>query len=242
MKINLDHPFVSVCMPCFNDAIYLAESIESILSQSFDNYELLIIDDGSDDESIRVIESFQDCRIRLIKNEHDFIGSLNLLLQEAKGKYIARMDSDDIMFHDRLLIQFNYMEENPDLDILGGGMEFFGNRKGVFLPMVRERRLQLKDFKDENILAHPTVMCRRVSLQRYSLTYRKEYIYAEDYKLWIEALQNGLIIDNLQTVFIKYRVSPKQNSSKFYIQQKAIVNKLKQEIATLIDSSENTVS
>lgn len=243
MVMNLSvNPLVSVCMPCYNDACYLAESINSILSQSFDDFELLIVDDGSEDESIQVIESYHDHRIRLIRNEHDFIGSLNLLLQEAKGKYIARMDSDDIMFPDRLLIQFNYMEENPDLDILGGGMEFFGGRRGMFLPMVRERRLELKDFIDGNILAHPTVMCRCKSLQQYSLAYRKEYIYAEDYKLWIEALNNGLSVDNLQTVFIKYRVSPKQNSSKYYTQQKAIVSKLKQEIATLIESSENIIS
>lgn len=222
---------ISVCIPCYNAAIHIKDCIDSILSQSMQDFELLIVDDGSTDDSIQIIESYNDSRIRLIKKAHDFIESLNLLLHEARGKYFARMDCDDLMLPGRLLTQFNYLEENPDVDILGGGMEFFGIQQGIYLPSVYGRRLRLEDFKDRNILAHPTVMCRLKSLRENILHYRKEYIYAEDYKLWIEALNKGLIIDNLQTVFIKYRVSPQQNSNQFHIQQKAVTEQIKQEIA-----------
>lgn len=233
-------PSVSVCMPCYNDALYLNESVDSILAQSLRDFELLIVDDGSTDDCVRIIQSYKDPRIRLLRNNHDFIGSLNLLLEEARGKYIARMDADDMMLPDRLLIQFNYLETHPDLDILGGGMEYFGSQEGVFLPLVRERRLRLEDFREMNMVAHPTVMIRRDALTRCPLKYEQEYMYAEDYKLWITALQGGLSVDNLRTILLRYRISPKQNSSRFHIRQKAVVKQLQEEIAALTAQSQNT--
>ncbi len=88
---------ISVCMPVYNASRYLRDCIDSILSQSFTDFELLIVDDGSTDDSVEIIRSYSDSRIRLIENKHDYIGSLNLLLQEARGKYIARMDADDVI-------------------------------------------------------------------------------------------------------------------------------------------------
>ena len=89
-------------MPVYNASRYLRDCIDSILSQSFTDFELLIVDDGSTDDSVEIIRSYSDSRIRLIENKHDYIGSLNLLLQEARGKYIARMDADDVMLPNRL--------------------------------------------------------------------------------------------------------------------------------------------
>lgn len=88
---------ISICMPVYNASRYLRDCIDSILSQSFTDFELLIVDDGSTDDSVEIIRSYSDSRIRLIENKHDYIGSLNLLLQEARGKYIARMDADDVI-------------------------------------------------------------------------------------------------------------------------------------------------
>lgn len=84
-------------MPVYNASRYLRDCIDSILSQSFTDFELLIVDDGSTDDSVEIIRSYSDSRIRLIENKHDYIGSINLLLQEARGKYIARMDADDVI-------------------------------------------------------------------------------------------------------------------------------------------------
>lgn len=116
---------ISVCLPVYNRAKYIGECIESILQQTFTDFELLIVDDGSTDETCDVILSYNDPRIRLILGEHDYIGSCNRLYDEAKGKYIARMDSDDLMLPNRLRIQYEYMESHPEVDILGGGAIFF---------------------------------------------------------------------------------------------------------------------
>ena len=101
-------PPVSVCMSMYNASKYLRECINSVLAQTFKDFEFLIVDDGSTDDSAEIVQSYHDSRRRLIKNKHDYIGSLNILLDEARGKYIARMDADDVMMPMRLKIQFEY--------------------------------------------------------------------------------------------------------------------------------------
>ena len=113
----MNNPAISIVMPMYNSANYIQNSIQSILSQTFRDFELLIIDDGSVDNSIELVCKISDSRIKLHQNKHDFIGSLNLGLNLSGGKYIARMDSDDIMHPDRLKIQYAFMEENPEIDI-----------------------------------------------------------------------------------------------------------------------------
>lgn len=117
--MNCNMKAISIVMPTYNASKYVAEAIDSVLQQSFEDWELLIIDDGSTDNTVDIIHSYTDSRIRLICNEHDFIGSLKLGLQEASGKYIARMDADDIMHPDRLNIQYNIMEEEPEITVCG---------------------------------------------------------------------------------------------------------------------------
>lgn len=109
---------VSVCMPMYNASKYLRECIDSVLAQTFKDFEFLIVDDGSDDDSVEIVKSYHDDRIRLIENTHDYIGSLNMLLDEARGKYIARMDADDVMMPERLQVQLEYMESHENIDIL----------------------------------------------------------------------------------------------------------------------------
>ena len=109
----------------YNASLYIKNCIDSILAQSFQDFELLIVDDGSTDNSCEIVNSVRDNRIRLIRNQHDYVGSLNMLLDEAKGKYIARMDADDVMYPNRLSIQYEYMENHPDVDFIGGRMAVF---------------------------------------------------------------------------------------------------------------------
>lgn len=97
-----DAPTVSVCVPVYNASAHLGECIDSILAQTYTDFELLIVDDGSTDSSRDVVRAYTDPRIRLLENAHDYIGSLNLLLREARGRYVARMDADDLMLPDRL--------------------------------------------------------------------------------------------------------------------------------------------
>lgn len=118
-------PNISICIPMYNAARFIKDCIDSVLSQSFQDFELLIVDDGSTDNSCAIVNSVRDNRIRLIRNQHDYVGSLNMLLDEAKGKYIARMDADDVMYPNRLSIQYEYMENHPDIDVIGGRMAVF---------------------------------------------------------------------------------------------------------------------
>lgn len=226
-------PILSVCIPNYNAGKYLRECIDSILSQSFTNFELLIVDDGSTDESVSIIQSYADSRIRLLKNNHNYIASLNLLLHQAKGKYIVRMDADDKMLPDRLLIQYNYMEYHPDIDVLGGGMEFFGDREGLYIPEANNQPITMEEMLEVNMLAHPTVMIRKSSLAKIPVYYEDDYIYAEDYKFWITMLQHGLRLDNIPTLLLQYRVSAGQNSNKYRLQQQQTVQKIKEEYATV---------
>ena len=115
--MNKHVPSISVCMVTYNASPFLRDCLDSILSQTFTDYELLIVDDGSTDDTVDIIRSYPDGRIRLIRHLHDYIASLNLLYNNAIGKYIARMDADDVMVADRMQAKYEYMEAPPEIDI-----------------------------------------------------------------------------------------------------------------------------
>ena len=118
---------LSICIPAYNSASTIKECVQSILSQSFSHFELIIVDDGSTDDTDALVRAFNDLRIQLVSNDHDYIGSLNLSLSLAEGKYIVRMmDADDLMLPHRLAFQYEYMESHPDVDILGACATTFG--------------------------------------------------------------------------------------------------------------------
>lgn len=192
------------------------------MNQSFSCFELLIVDDGSTDGSRGIIKSYQDTRIRLIANEHDFISSLNLLLEHARGKYIARMDADDRMMQDRLLWQYEYMEAHPEVDVLGGGMRLFGTSVGNSIPSKTNEPLNFLDMLNGNQLANPTTMLRRSTLEKHHLRYEKdESVYSQDYRLWMRMLQLNLHLENLPDILVEYRVSDTQVGNAHREEQQA---------------------
>lgn len=228
-------PAITVCMPVYNAARYLRECIDSILAQTFTDFDLLIVDDGSTDNSRDIVRSYRDKRIRLMENRHDYIGSLNKLLDEARGKYIARMDADDVMMPDRLAVQFEYMEEHPHIDILGGGMEYVGNESEKFIPY-HNGIMSVSLFMNGCPLAHPTIMMRRLSIS--SLRYNKDYIYAEDYHLWVQAIKAGLNITNIKNIVIKYRISENQVSNRHHKEQKRASQLIQDDLADWVTKDE----
>ncbi len=159
----------------YNAEAFVKECIDSILSQTFKDFEILIVDDGSTDKSLRIIESHKDARIRIIKNKHDYISSLNILLSEAKGKYIARMDADDIMLPERLSVQFKCMEENPNIDILAALIADYtlGDTSSEHTSRTILRRFEFSDFTCSNPIAHSTTFIRKSSLKDKGLQYSK---------------------------------------------------------------------
>lgn len=119
-------PLVSIVLPMYNAEKFVGECIQSILSQTYTNFELLILDDGSTDDSIKVVENFSDSRIRLIRREHDYIATLNCGLSESQGKYIARIDADDIMFPLRIEKQVDIMEYDENITICSSYTQVLG--------------------------------------------------------------------------------------------------------------------
>jgi glycosyltransferase involved in cell wall biosynthesis len=130
-------PRVSVVMPTYNDALYLRDAIDSILNQTFTDFEFIIVNDGSADDTERIILSYEDKRIRYLKNEVNAGNTVarNKGMEAARGRYIAIMDSDDVSVPDRLETQYKYMERHPGIGILGGAKIFFDERVFFSLKM-----------------------------------------------------------------------------------------------------------
>lgn len=177
---------VSVLMPVYNAAPYLREAIDSILSQTFADFEFLIINDGSTDTSEGIIKSYQDSRIRYLKNAQNLglVNTLNLGLEAAQGEYIARMDADDISLPTRFARQVAYMDQHPQVGACGTAYRYFGEVNEIkWLPSDHREAFTL--LSSTSCLGHPTSLIRRSILHRYQIRYEKEYEYAEDYALWV---------------------------------------------------------
>ena len=172
---------VSVVMPVYNGALYLREAIDSILSQTHSNLELIIINDGSTDDSERIIQSYTDERIVYLKNEVNsrICVTLNRGLDIAKGKYIARMDCDDISVLNRLEVQVEFMESHPEIGICGSNVIVFGRDFQREADMVQDSDLCTAGLIFNPCFAHPTVMWIKTIMEKYALRYDEYYCGCE---------------------------------------------------------------
>lgn len=222
---------VSIVMPLYNASATISSAIKSILAQRFVNWELLALDDGSTDNSTVIISSFNDPRIRLIMCEHNFIATLNRGFAEATGKYIARMDADDLMVPERLMIQVAIMEKRKDIDVCSSWMEAFGEdiSNKVIGHLYGEIDEPIFKLLEENYIFHPTVVIRRSFWERHKLQYRN-YALAEDYKLWFEmAKLNARFYIEAQPL-LYYRISKEQVSKSHHLEQKKTSEEIRWEI------------
>ena len=208
-------PKVSVIMPVFNGDQYLSESINSILEQSLEDLEFIIINDGSTDNTSRILRSFKDKRIRLVERKHQGISpSLNEAIHLSKSKYIARMDADDIAMKDRLQLQYDFIESHSDVDILGGQAEVIDGTGKTICKTKNPLSWQniSKHIKYASPLGHPTYFVRN---EVYDLTkgYRVLLPRVQDYDFLLRAFEMGCVMRNLPDIVIKYRQSPGGMSS-----------------------------
>ena len=215
IRSSRDNLPISVVMPVYNCEKYIAYSIESILSQSFKAFELIIVDDGSSDNSMSIIQSYKDKRIRIITNPNN-IGltkSLNKAINCSKGEYIARMDADDISLVDRLEKQSDFMEDNPKVAVLGGGYQEIDSDgrliNYVFKPPVDKETIEhqllfKKPFA--NPIVHSTAIIRRTALEDVG-RYRVPFQAAQDYDLWLR-ISEKFEIQNMDEILIYYRYHP----------------------------------
>ena len=186
-------------MSVYNGEKFLRQSIESILKQSYIDFELIIIDDCSTDGSCSIIESYKDKRIRFIKNKKNMRlpASLNKGIRLAKGKYIARMDADDISMPERFAKQVAYLDAHNDIVVVGGGFQAIdeeGNELYKYHPLKGEKLT--KYCLMPSPLVHPSVMMRRDVIVDNNLFYDEQYSSAQDYDLW-QRVSKKFRIDNL---------------------------------------------
>ncbi len=214
MDKNINIPAISVLMPVYNAEKYLNDAINSILSQSFTDFEFLIIDDGSTDKSPEIIKSFQDPRIVFIQKASNtgLIDTLNFGVEQSKGKYIARMDADDISLKDRFLLQHKYLEENQDVLVLGTFYKIVGTNQDTSGFPVSHNEVKVFTLTGCPV-GHPTVLIRKEVFTVHGIWYDQNYLHAEDYDLWVRILEVGKI-ENIPQVLLEYRVHEEQVSSK----------------------------
>ncbi|SEP76565.1 Glycosyl transferase family 2 [Virgibacillus subterraneus] len=232
----MKQPLVTVFIPLYNCEEYISEALESVINQSYSNIEIVIIDDGSTDNSVNIVNSYTDPRIRLIKNEinRGIPYTRNLGLQESQGKYMAIIDSDDIAYLTRIEKQVNYMENNPNIDGIGTYYEIFGGR---FKKVMKPKNITSEEIKAGllflNRIANPTSFLRLETINKYELRYNPEYFVAQDYDMWIQLSKVGEL-SILPEVLLKYRtghtnVTKKSKSSKI-IQRKKINDSIHRDI------------
>jgi glycosyltransferase involved in cell wall biosynthesis len=209
-------PKLTVLMTVYDGIPYLKEAIDSILNQTFRDFEFLVIDDASKDRSCELIESYSDDRIRLLRNRHN-IGqtrSLNYGIKVAKGKYIARIDQDDIALPERLEKQFAFFKENPDVVLLGTWWEEI-SQEGLHIRFVKrpaeyEEIIEIIGFN--NPFGHSSVMFKLNAVQSIG-GYPENYSFAQDRLLWVK-LSSKYKVANLPQVLVKVRTHPLQATSK----------------------------
>jgi len=206
-------------MPVYNGQKYLNDSIQSILNQSLKEFELIIVNDGSTDQTADILREYSDPRIRVLTNPRNsgVAFSLNRAIEVSRGVYIARMDSDDISLPYRLKLQTEYLESHPDISLIGGSIQCFGTSDD------RIRYWEQHDFIHANCLfntpfAHPVVCWRKEDFLNNHLLYQESPPTAEDYELWERACQT-LKTANLPEILIHYRIDPLIKISQYLQQQ-----------------------
>ena len=227
-------PIISVVMSVYNGEKYLAEAIDSILTQTYINFELIIINDGSKDRTLEIIEKYinKDERIVLISRENKgLIASLNEGIEKAKGKYIARMDADDICISSRFEEQITFMQEN-NIDLCGSWIAPFNEHGKIVIWKYPKNHndIVFRSFFMSSF-AHPSVMIKKDIFKE--LKYENEV--AEDYRLWCDIMVADYKVGNVQKVLLKYRIHGNQITETKSKELKASANKIALNFANQMD-------
>jgi glycosyltransferase involved in cell wall biosynthesis len=206
-------PRVTVLMPVYNAEKYLRDAIDSILRQTYSDYAFLIINDGSTDDSVKIIQSYSDERIRVIDNEKNIglSSTLNRGIELAIGEYIVRMDSDDISLPTRIEKQVSFMDNHPEVGVCGTWIKYIGVPRRPWRSSIYKFPTKHKDIKSRLLFGsnfcHPSVIMRKSLIERFHLRYDPEHYYTEDYGLW-QTCSFCFPLANIPEVLLLYRVHP----------------------------------
>ena len=217
-------PRVSVIMPVYNGARFIKDSILSILNQTYTDWELIIVNDGSTDKTADIIDKYarSEPRIRVFhldKNQGVSAAS-NFAVEQSTGEYITRLDSDDIAFPERLQVQVDFMDNHPDIDLAGSYFKAFhpgGTEFDVVIPT--DSATLAKLLPTQNQLGHSTVMMRRAIFDKVG-GYDTTFTLAEDYEFYLRVLEHGKIA-NIPQFLVFYRMHPDQAGARQDAEMKA---------------------
>lgn len=235
-----DYPLVTVVIPCYNHQNYVIDSIKSVISQDYHNIELIIIDDGSSDESVKAIETcIDECesrftRFRFYSRKNKGLSStLNEMLEWSKGKYFCGLGSDDILLSNKISGQVAFFEENPDCEILSAYVNHI-DEKGNCIK--QEERLEFKKFSFTDVLQQsyyipaPTIMYKTATLK--TIGYNPDFVL-EDWFMLLSILKKGGQAVLLPTVNVLYRIHPHNTHGKLklmYTEQVKVIEYFKKDI------------
>lgn len=220
-------PLISVALPVYNGEKYLVAAIDSILAQTFTDFELIIIDDGSTDDSLSILRKYEkrDARIRLISRENkNLVATLNEIVGLARGKWIARMDQDDIALPHRFARQLEWLAQT-EADICGSWVQFFGTADKRILKHPQSDAALKMEILFGCPFAHPSVMMK-ASLAKL-LPYDNAWEKCEDYDLWERAARAGWKMTNVPEVLLRYRQHTAQISTATSDKQQELTQKIR---------------
>lgn len=223
---------ISVVLPVYNGKLYLKKAIDSILNQTFTNFELIIINDGSTDNSLAIINSYNDPRIVVINQSQKGLSkTLRESIPICKGVYIARMDQDDISFNTRLEEQYNYLNDNINVSVVSNSVAFideFDNFLGRSFAPTNEKTISYMLLNKGCVINHPSVMFKKSDYFKTEGYCVEVGDILTDYYLWVSFLKNNFKIHNIKKILLKYRILQGSLSSKFVLSsnEKIILYKL----------------
>lgn len=221
-------PVISVLLPVYNAECYISEAIDSILTQTFADFELIVINDGSTDGTLEILQNYQekDTRIRLFWRENKgLVATLNEGIDLARGEWLARMDQDDIAMPHRFERQLQWLAQTH-ADICGSWSQFFGTSNQSILKHPQSDAAIKIELLFMSAFAHPTVIMKTALARQ--LRYDSAWEYAEDYDLWQRAAQAGWLMTNIPEVLLCYRQHSTQISSNAAFQQQGLSRKIRQ--------------
>lgn len=222
-------PLVTVLMGVYNTSAYVRETIDSILQQTLTDFEFLIYNDGSTDDTAEVVRSYTDPRIQLVDNQTNrgVSPNMNEGIAKARGRYIARMDGDDIAEPERLARQVAYMEAHPEVGLCGSAVRYFGSSSAVITLPLDNDTIQHTMWL-HNSFFQPAVIIRTSVLREHNLGYNRQFDPAEDYKLWSDMCAVTKV-HNLPEVLLNYRIHAHQISRRQSVKQQKSMAMIRRE-------------
>jgi len=208
-----NNPLISIVMPTYNQANYLAEAINSVIHQTYKNWELIIVDNFSNDETPNIVKTFSDKRIiyHKFRNQGIISASRNIAIKFSKGDLVAFLDSDDVWYPNKLMVCIKNFDDNTDL--IGHGLSFFGIKKGNFFPGPIKKSSKKSLIRNGNCLTPSGTIVRKSLLNEVrGFSEDSSFITSEDYHLWIKLSGLGIRMKFIKAILGKYRTHKASNS------------------------------